>query len=100
MSGATKTVAIFLLKALVTAACLWWLARYFDFEQVRAALAGIDASLLVVAIALHFLSFLAGGVRWWLLFRHLHGAIAFRQVWPSYYLGVFFNNLLPVYLWW
>jgi uncharacterized membrane protein YbhN (UPF0104 family) len=95
MSGARKPLVIFLLKALVTAACLWWLSRYFDYEQVRAALSGIDARLLIFAIALHFLSFLAGGVRWWLLFRHLHGAIAFRQVWPSYYLGVFFNNLLP-----
>jgi uncharacterized membrane protein YbhN (UPF0104 family) len=71
------------------------LARYFDFEQVRTALTGTDARVLVVAIALHFLSFLAGGVRWWLLFRHLSGAVTFRQVWPSYYLGVFFNNLLP-----
>ena len=95
MSGAAKPLAIFLLKALVTAACLWWLTRYFDYEQLRDALAGIDVRLLMVAIALHFLSFVAGGVRWWLLFRHLHGAIAFRQVWPSYYLGVFFNNLLP-----
>ena len=95
MSGSRKTLLIFLLKAFVTAACLWWLSRYFDFEQVRAALAGINARLLIVAIALHFLSFVAGGVRWWLLFRHLHGAIAFRRVWPSYYLGVFFNNLLP-----
>jgi len=95
VSGASKSLALFLLKALVTAACLWWLARYFDFEQVRAALAGTDARLLVLAVALHFLSFVAGGVRWWLLFRHLQGAIAFRQVWPSYYLGVFFNNLLP-----
>ena len=95
MSGTSKYPAIFLLKALVTAACLWWLSRYFDFEQIRAALTGIDTRLLMVSIALHFLSFVAGGVRWWLLFRHLQGAIAFRQVWPSYYLGVFFNNLLP-----
>lgn len=95
MSGTSKYPAIFLLKALITATCLWWLARYFDFEQIRTALAGIDVRLLMAAIALHFLSFVAGGVRWWLLFRHLHGAIAFRQVWPSYYLGVFFNNLLP-----
>ncbi|MGB5306404.1 MAG: lysylphosphatidylglycerol synthase transmembrane domain-containing protein [Gammaproteobacteria bacterium] len=95
MSGARKTMAIFLLKASVTAACLWWLARYFDFEQVRTALAGINPLLLIIAIALHFLSFLAGGMRWWLLFRHLHGTITFRQVWPSYYLGVFYNNLLP-----
>ena len=95
MSGTSKNISIFLLKALVTAGCLWWLSRYFDFEQVRAALAGIDPLLLITAIALHFLSFVAGGVRWWLLFRHLNGAIAFRQLWPSYYLGVFYNNLLP-----
>jgi len=95
VSGARKTIVIFLLKTLVTTACLCWLARYFDFKQIRTALAGIDVLLLSVAIALHFLSFVAGGVRWWLLFRHLNGAIAFRQIWPSYYLGVFFNNLLP-----
>ena len=95
MSAARKHIAIFLLKALVTTACLWWLSRYFDLEQVRTVLAGINPLLLVVAIALHFLSFVAGGVRWWLLFRHLNGNIAFRQLWPSYYLGVFFNNLLP-----
>jgi len=95
VSRARKNIAIFLLKALVTVACLWWLSRYFDFAQVRAALAGINPLLLVVAIVLHFLSFVAGGVRWWLLFRHLNGSIAFRQVWPSYYLGVFYNNLLP-----
>jgi uncharacterized membrane protein YbhN (UPF0104 family) len=95
VSSVRKTIVIFLLKALVTAACLWWLARYFDFKQIRIALTGIDALLLSGAIALHFLSFVAGGVRWWLLFRHLNGAIAFRQIWPSYYLGVFFNNLLP-----
>ncbi len=95
MSGTSKNITIFLLKALVTAACLWWLARYFDFQQVRTALAGINPLLLITAIALHLLSFVAGGVRWWLLFRHLNGAIAFRQLWPSYYLGVFYNNLLP-----
>lgn len=95
VSGTGKSISIFLLKALVTAACLWWLARYFDYEKVRTVLAGINPLLLAVAIALHFLSFVAGGVRWWLLFRHLHGGITFRQVWPSYYLGVFFNNLLP-----
>ena len=95
MSAARKNIAIFLLKALVTAACLWWLSRYFDYEQVRTTLAGINPFLLVMAIVLHFLSFLAGGARWWILFRHLHGSIEFRQVWPSYYLGVFYNNLLP-----
>jgi len=88
-------MAIFLLKALVTASCLWWLSRYFDYGELKDALGDIEIPLLMAAVALHFLSFVAGGVRWWLLFRHLHGAIAFRRLWPSYYLGVFFNNLLP-----
>jgi uncharacterized membrane protein YbhN (UPF0104 family) len=95
MSVSRKAVVIFLLKVLVTLACLWWLSRFFDLEQMRDAFTGIDPLLLVLAVVLHFLSFLVGGVRWWLLFRHVNGAIAFRQVWPSYYLGVFFNNLLP-----
>ena len=95
MSEPNRHIFIFLVKALITVACLWWLSRYFDFEQVRAALAGVNPLLLIVAITLHFLSFVLGGVRWWLLFRHLNGAIAFRQLWPSYYLGVFYNNLLP-----
>ncbi|MGB5180289.1 MAG: lysylphosphatidylglycerol synthase transmembrane domain-containing protein [Gammaproteobacteria bacterium] len=95
MSDTSKNIALFVLKALVTVACLWWLSRYFDYGQVRNTLAGINPLLLIVAIALHFLSFVAGGVRWWLLFRHLNGTIAFRQLWPSYYLGVFYNNLLP-----
>ena len=95
MGSKRKHVQIFLLKALVTAGCLWWLTRYFDYEQVRGTLAGISPLLLIISIMLHFLSFVAGGIRWWLLFRHLGGAIPFRQVWPSYYLGVFYNNLLP-----
>ena len=95
MSNARRAVATFLLKVLVTVACLWWLARYFDFVQVRNSLANVNPLLVLFAIVLHLLSWLAGGVRWWLLFRHLAEGITFRQVWPSYYLGVFFNNLLP-----
>ena len=95
MTGPEKNIVLFVLKALVTAACLWWLSRYFNYEQVRSALAGINPALFITAIALHLLSFVAGCVRWWLLFLHLNGTVTFRQVWPSYYLGVFFNNLFP-----
>ena len=95
MSRARRTAVIFALKTLLTTACLWWLTRYFDFQQIRAVLAGVNPFLVLFAVVLHLLSFLAGGVRWWLLFRHINGPIAFRRVWPSYYLGVFFNNVLP-----
>jgi hypothetical protein len=52
----------------------------------------------VAAIVLQLLSFLVGGVRWWLLFRHVNGAIAFRQVWPSYYLGYSLTTFFPLSL--
>ena len=94
MSGARRTIAIFLLKALVTVVCLWWLARYFDFVQVRNSLANISPLLVLFAIVLHLLSYLAGGVRWWLLFRHLAGDITFRHVWQSYYLALRHRNAL------
>ena len=95
VTGDYKHLAIFLAKALVTVACLWWLSRFFDYRELKQALGGVEIRLLVAAIVLHFMSFVAGGVRWWLLFRRLQGPIAFRRIWPSYYLGVFFNNLLP-----
>ena len=78
LNARSKGVLVFLLKALVTAGCLWWLSGYFDYEQVRSALSGVNPLLLVTAVGLHFLSFLAGGVRWWMLFKHLSGPIPAR----------------------
>ena len=47
-------LVIFPLKALVTTACLWWLAGYVDYEQLRSALAGIDTAV-VLALSLAYL---------------------------------------------
>lgn len=97
-SGVTskpKAIVFFLFKALITGVLLWWLSRYFDYQQVRESLRGIDPGLLVFAVLLHVLSYLAGAVRWWLLFRHLAGPVSLARIMPSYYLGVFFNNVLP-----
>jgi len=90
-----KALVLLLLKALITGVLLWWLSRYFNYQQIRESLQEVDPDLILLAIGLHILSYMAGAVRWWLLFRHLAGPVSLRQIIPSYYLGVFFNNVLP-----
>jgi uncharacterized membrane protein YbhN (UPF0104 family) len=90
-----KAIVLLLLKALITGVLLWWLSQYFNYQQIRESLREVDPDLILLAVGLHILSYLVGGVRWWLLFRHLAGPVSLRQIMPSYYLGVFFNNVLP-----
>jgi uncharacterized membrane protein YbhN (UPF0104 family) len=62
---------------------------------VRQSLAGLNPGIFLAGIALQLGSYLAGAVRWWQLFSYLAGPVPFARVWPTYYLGVFFNNFLP-----
>ena len=95
MEAKPKAIVYLLLKVLVTGVLLWWLSQYFNYQQIRESLRGVDPGLILLAVGLHILSYMVGGVRWWLLFRHLVGPVSLRQIMPSYYLGVFFNNVLP-----
>jgi len=91
-----RNVLLFCFKLLVTAGSLWWLSRYVDLEAIYVSLDGFTVPVILAGIVLHVSSYLVGGVRWWMLFRHLvAGPVSFGQVLPSYYLGVFFNNILP-----
>jgi len=91
----SKAIVYLLLKIIVTGVLLWWLSQYFNYQQIRESLREVDPGLILLAVGLHILSYMVGGVRWWLLFRHLVGPVSLRQIMPSYYLGVFFNNILP-----
>lgn len=51
--------------------------------------------IFLLAVSIHFCVFLLGGLRWWLLLRHLKVRPSFVKILPSYYLGLFFNNILP-----
>ena len=90
-----RNILLLVFKFLVTAACLWWLSRYVNLPAIKESLAGLSPLVILAGVILHVISYLAGAVRWWLLFAHLAGPVRFRQVLPSYYLGVFFNNFLP-----
>ena len=90
-----KAIVYLLLKVLVTGVLLGWLSQYFNYQQIHESLREVDPGLILLAVGLHILSYMVGGVRWWLLFRHLVGPVSLRHIMPSYYLGVFFNHVLP-----
>ena len=81
-----KAIVQLLLKVLVTGVLLWWLSRYFNYQQIRESLREVAPGLILLAVGLHILSYLLGGVRWWLLFRHLAGPVSLRQIIGLIYL--------------
>jgi hypothetical protein len=86
---------LLLLKLAVTGALLLWLSSRMDVAAVAGGLRKIELSTAVFAIGLHVLAFLVMGVRWWMLLRHADPRVPLLRVFPSYYLGVFLNLVLP-----
>lgn len=83
------------LKLAVTGALVYWLLANADFGAIGAMLERIGAAAFAGALAAQLGSSLCTAVRWWLLLRYAEVRAGLLQVLPSYYLGVFFNNLLP-----
>jgi uncharacterized protein (TIRG00374 family) len=87
--------AFMLLKLTITASLCYWLFSSVDAEALRVNLMQLGAFPILAGVLLHFVVFLLGAFRWWMLLRHTHTATPFYKAFPSYYLGVFYNNLLP-----
>lgn len=90
-----RKIALTILKILVTGASLYWLATLADVSTVRRVLASATTGAIILAIGVILFAFLIGSLRWWLLLRHSTDSVSFRGILPSYYLGIFFNNVLP-----
>lgn len=82
-------------KLTLTSGALYWLFSHSDFSSALAALHGGGIWLVVAAILAHLVAFGVGCFRWWLYLRHTERRIRFRDVFPAYLLGLFFNNVLP-----
>ena len=83
------------IKAAVTLALIYWLMARVDVETVRRTLAQSNLVFILLSFVALSAVFAVGCIRWWILIGHLGLSIPFRQVLPSYYLGLFFNNFLP-----
>jgi glycosyltransferase 2 family protein len=84
-----------LLKLIITASLCYWLFSNIEFQTLRHSLERIGAFWIVAGVLLHMVVYLLGALRWWQLLTHTHTTTPFLKVFPSYYLGVFFNNFLP-----
>ena len=91
----TKRTALITFKLLVTGASVYWLITLADFRLAWQSITAVPFLVVFLAIDVMLVAFLAGSLRWWLLLRHTAGPVQYARVLPGYYLGVFFNNILP-----
>lgn len=90
-----KKPILIAVKIIVTAVLVAWLLTKINYDALLETLSALNPLLLAAAVALQAMAFVLGGFRWWVLLRHVHEQIQFHKVFPSYYLGLFFNNFLP-----
>jgi glycosyltransferase 2 family protein len=84
-----------LLRLLVSGTLLAWLAWRTDWCQVADAFARLRFDLWLAALGTLVLTQVVSGARWQLLARPLGFGHALRQYVGFYFLGMFFNLLLP-----
>ncbi|HRD68351.1 MAG TPA: lysylphosphatidylglycerol synthase transmembrane domain-containing protein [Candidatus Competibacter sp.] len=82
-------------KIAFTGSLLYLLAFQLDFQKVEELFKHISLVVLLVAIGLHLIAFLFGGLRWWLLLQNIEPQCNYYDIFPAYYLGLFSNNFLP-----
>jgi uncharacterized protein (TIRG00374 family) len=83
------------LKGALSAGLIWLVFRKVDINSAWAQASTLDPTMLVLACALMVAQIVLGAVRWDLVLRALGAPIRLARVWAIYYIGVFFNIVLP-----
>jgi glycosyltransferase 2 family protein len=83
------------LRLAVSAALVAWILRKTPFQAVGAAFRSADLRFVLLALALNLFDTFASVRRWRLLIRAQGGEAAFPGLVRAYFVGIFFNNLLP-----
>ena len=84
-----------LLKLAVSGGLLYWLLSQSDLQAFAGVLGRTDAALFAAAACFFVLSNVLGAGQWYLLLRGQSLAVSPGQTAIVYWVGVFFNNLLP-----
>jgi glycosyltransferase 2 family protein len=83
------------LRLAVSAALVAWILRRTPFQTVGAAFRSADLRFVLLALALNLFDTFASVRRWRLLIRAQGGEAPFPGLVRAYFIGIFFNNLLP-----
>lgn len=90
-----KRLFVLLLKLAVTGGLLYWLLSSISLAELHKALVPLQARHIAAAFALQSAALVLSCLRWWILLRHVSGPISLAKAIPSFYLGVFFNHVMP-----
>lgn len=82
-------------KIAISLALLVILAFKVDWVSVAHSAAGLAWWALPAALALQVLVLAIANLRWWVLLRTHHLGHTAKELLPQYFIGAFFNNLLP-----
>lgn len=90
--GSTPVTALKLVLAAAIIAALFW----YDVIDARTLLGVLsDPAKSAPSLAMLFVAFVLGGVRWYLILRTFGIHLGFRGVFEIYSIGAFFNSFLP-----
>ncbi|NLW51697.1 MAG: flippase-like domain-containing protein [Candidatus Brocadiaceae bacterium] len=82
-------------RAVVGLALLAVLFHFVPLRGIVAAVGKARVDFLLVAVVIPFLGIVVSSLKLWLLLRADAPGVGFGQVLKAYYIGTFFNNLLP-----
>ncbi len=83
------------LRLLVSVALLGWLGWQTDWGRIRDAFTSLKIEWWLAAVGVYFVAQLISALRWQLLARPLGFHESFRQFTGIYFIGMYFNLLLP-----
>ena len=83
------------LRLAVSVALVAWILRRTPFHEVGAAFRSADLRFVLLALGLQLFDTFASVRRWRLLIRAQGGEAPFPGLVRAYFIGIFFNNLLP-----
>jgi uncharacterized membrane protein YbhN (UPF0104 family) len=93
-SPARRLLATFV-KLAVSAALLAFLLSRIDTARLWANARQASVPWLAIALSVYFATVLCSVWRWWLLLEAQDVSVPARQLFSSYLVALFFNNLLP-----
>ena len=89
------SVAKLLIKITVSAGLLAYLLSRISIDELVVHLHSLDRWMILLAVAVFFVSNLLGSLQWHLLLNSSGVTLRFGQTFRFYFVGLFFNNFLP-----
>ena len=94
-TSAPRRYAVTALKLAVSIALLSFLLSRIDVARLWANARQASIPWLAIALSVYLCTVLCSVWRWWLLLEAQHVSVPPRQLFNSYLVALFFNNLLP-----